>query len=214
MSLRPILSMLAGAALAACSTFGIRSGTEEPRYAVVGHVGTVEIRRYGPRVAAETTVTGPERAALSAGFRRIAGYIFGANHGARRIAMTAPVAQSEARTIAMTAPVAQSPAPGGGWTVRFFMPAAETLESLPEPNDPAVRLVAVPARSYAVLRFSGRPTLESVDAERRRLLAALSGGAWQAAGAPRAWYYDPPWTIPFLRRNEVAVPVVPAAAPP
>ncbi|MDE2580152.1 MAG: heme-binding protein, partial [Rhodospirillales bacterium] len=165
------------------------------------------------------------RAALSAGFRRLAGYIFGANHVARQIAMTAPVGQfpvvqspvvqsPAGRTIAMTAPVAHAPNPDGSWTVRFFMPAAETPETLPEPNDPAVRLVMVPASTCAVLRFSGRPTEAAIASARRLLLATLAGSLWRPAGEPLIWYYDPPWTLPFLRRNEVVMPVVPATLAP
>ena len=91
---------------------------------------SLEIRQYGPRLAAETVVPGDEIAARSEGFRRIAAYIFGANHGSSKIDMTAPVSTAPSETIAMTAPVAQAKTPEG-WHVRFFMPAKYTLETLP-----------------------------------------------------------------------------------
>ena len=204
-----IWSLISGVALGACSVVGIRSGTEEPSYQVLAHVGSVEIREYAARIAAETTAPGSEESSRSAGFRRLAGYIFGANHARAEIAMTAPVAQADAGSakIAMTAPVAQQGGPGGEWTIRFFMPAKYTMETLPAPNDPQVRLVAVPAETMAVYRFSGSTGPQAVADARRTLLSRLDGSAWKAVGEPVAWFYDPPWTLPPLRRNEVAVPV-------
>ena len=189
-------------------TVGIRTGTEEPRYVVAERIGDVEIRRYAPRIAAETTVTGPEVEARNEGFRRVAGYIFGANSGRKSVAMTAPVAQAAAsQTIAMTAPVAQAAGPSGAWRVQFFMPAKYTLATLPTPNDPAVRMVELPAQDFAVLRFTGSRNAGAVAAKSRALSAALQDSRWRATGQPAAWFYDPPWTIPFLRRNEVAAPI-------
>lgn len=211
---QPLKSLLAGliAVLnAGCSVVGIREGTEEPPFAVVDHVGNTEIRQYGPRIAAETTIDADETAARSAGFRRLAAYIFGANTGNATIAMTAPVAQSgnagAPTSIAMTAPVAQRRDEAGRWVIRFTMPASSTMQTLPTPNDPSVRLVEVPPETMGVLRFSGFAS-EAVVAERRQqLLSSLQGGAWSPGGMPATWLYDPPWTLPFLRRNEVAVPV-------
>lgn len=203
------------------ATLGIRSGTEEPRYTVVEQMGAVEIRHYGPRLAAEATVPGDAVAARNAGFRALAGYIFGGNTARSSIAMTAPVAQTAARspiaarsqTIAMTAPVAQEPAagPDGPWRVQFFMPARYTRETLPTPNDPNVRIVEAPAQDYAVLRFSGARDAKAVDARTADLQRVLAASRWRPAGPAGAWFYDPPWTVPFLRRNEVITPVRPAA---
>lgn len=199
--------LAAGSALllGACTVVGVRSGTEEPAFETLGTAAGLEIRRYGPRLAAETTVEAEETAARSEGFSRLAGYIFGGNAGAARIAMTAPVAQQGTR-IAMTAPVAQA-AMGEGHAIRFFLPAA--LRDPPAPNDSRVRIVEVPGETMAVLRFAGGTDPGSVAAARARLLAALPGTPWAAAGEPVAWFYDPPWTIPALRRNEIAVPVAP-----
>lgn len=199
--------LAAGSALllGACTVVGVRSGTEEPAFESLGTEAGIEFRRYGPRLAAETRVEADEIAARSEGFSRLAGYIFGGNAGAARIAMTAPVAQHGTR-IAMTAPVAQSAA-GEGHVIRFFLPAA--LRDPPAPNDPRVRIVEVPGETVAVLRFTGGTDPVSVAAARARLLAALPATRWVAAGEPIAWFYDPPWTIPSLRRNEVAVPVAP-----
>jgi hypothetical protein len=204
-----IAALAAGLAVAACSVVGDRRGTEEPPFDVVGRAGAVEIRRYMPRIAAETEIEADAEAARNAGFRRLAGYIFGANRGAEKIAMTAPVAQAPAdgARIAMTAPVAQQPAGPGRWTIRFFMPGQWTLATLPVPNDPAVRLVEVPGETMAVLRFTGDRGAAAVAAREAELMRALNGTAWPPQAAPVAWFYDPPWTLPWLRRNEVAVRV-------
>ena len=200
-----LAAMLTGVSLTACSVVGIRT-VEEPPFTVVDHVGPVEIRQYGPRIAAQTIVAADTESARGIGFRRIAGYIFGGNHARASIAMTAPVAQGN-ETIAMTAPVAQNAA-GGSQIIQFFMPQHYTLDSLPVPNDPAVQLVTVPGQLMAVLRFSGSIAPSHVAAEQARLLATLTGSAWQTAGPVVAWFYDPPWTLPPLRRNEAVVPVM------
>jgi hypothetical protein len=207
-----IAALVSGLAVAACSVVGVRDGTEEPRYTVEQVTHGLEIRRYGPRIAAETTIAADEEAARNAGFRRLAGYIFGANQAQAKIAMTAPVTQRPAdgsggAKIAMTAPVAQATGPGGTWVIRFFMPAEWTMATLPAPNDPAVKLVAVPAETVAVLRFTGDRGPDAVASHTADMMRALDDTAWRPAGTPVAWFYDPPWTIPFLRRNEVAVPV-------
>lgn len=199
-------SLFGSVLLGACSVVGIRSGTEEPPFTVLDRPGAIEIRQYGARAAAETTVEGAEVPARSEGFRRLAGYIFGRNAGSARIAMTAPVAQEDAggQVLAMTAPVAQGP-DGAGSTIRFFLPAGLTAEAAPRPLDARVRIVEVPAESVAVLRFSGGIGPEAVAARKAALLAGLSATQWAAVGDPFAWFYDPPWTLPPLRRNEVVV---------
>jgi hypothetical protein len=192
--MRGIMAILSSALLAACSVIGVRQGTEEPAYQVSATLGSVQIRQYARRIAAETVVSGDAQAARGAGFRRLAGYIFGANQGGRRIAMTAPVAQARDAE--------------GRWVIRFYLPAALTMAQLPQPSDPQLRLVEVPAQNFAVLRFSGDRSPAAVAEREAELLAALPASGWEAETEPVAWFYDPPWTLPWLRRNEVAVEVV------
>jgi hypothetical protein len=199
------LSPIFAIALAGCSVVGIRGGTEEPGFRVLADLGPVQIRQYSPRLAASVTVPGDEIAARAAGFRRLARFIFGANTGHSRVAMTAPVAQTSSN-IAMTAPVAQTPGPGG-WTITFYMPAKYTAETLPKPTDPGIVVSVVPGEVYGVYCFSGIPGAAPVARAREALLAGLGGSAWQVDGKVVDWFYDPPWTLPFARRNEVAVPV-------
>ena len=188
---------------------GIRSGTEEPAYEVVDRLGPdVEVRRYGPRLAAETTVADADDwQARSAAFKLLAGFIFGGNRPRANIAMTAPVAVAPQK-IAMTVPVGTARGPGG-LTMRFFMPAQYTRATLPEPSDARVRIVEVPEETVAVLRFTGSTGEEAVARHEAELTALLARSDWQSAGPAVALFYDPPWTLPFRRRNEVAVPVTP-----
>nr|WP_321984332.1 heme-binding protein [uncultured Lichenicoccus sp.] len=185
-----MVAILSGLLTTGCSVFGIRT-VHEPTYTIERTLGPVQIRRYGSRVAAETLVAGDEIGARRVGFERLAGYIFGGNRNRRGIAMTAPVAQLGAQA--------------GQWRVRFFMPAGDTLATLPVPDNAAVTLVTVPAETVAVLRYAGTPSAASVADAGSRLLACLAGSGLRPDGKPSGWFYDPPWTIPALRRNEAVV---------
>ena len=192
------------------SILGIRIGIEEPHYISAPLTDHVELRKYGPRIAAETTVAANEARARNIGFRRLANYIFGGNHRDQEIPMTAPVAQqSGGDDTAMTAPVGQSRTSDDRWTIRFFMPSKWTMDTLPAPDDDNVALVTVPGETVAVLRFSGDRSSTAVTAKTEELAKILRDKGIESTGAPVAWFYDPPWTLPFRRRNEIAVPVKP-----
>ena len=203
--LKKIIGTLGQVAEAGGSIVGVRNGTEEPPFTVERTVRGVEIRRYGPRIAAETTIDADEEKARSEGFRRLAGYIFGGNTTKSKIAMTAPVAQQQSEKIAMTAPVAAQRDGSGQWVIRFFTPVEYTMETLPTPNDERVRLVDVPAETVAVLRYSGIASPAAVASHTGELLTTLRDNGFEPKGEPFSWFYDPPWTIPFRRRNEVVV---------
>ncbi|MEU9807501.1 heme-binding protein [Mycobacterium sp. NPDC050853] len=191
---------------AAGNTIGIRAGTEEPQYETQPLTTAVQIRKYGRRIAAETEVRANNNQARSEGFRRLAGYIFGKNHRQAKIAMTAPVEQQN-QTIAMTAPVAQLSSATGSSVIRFYMPSNWSMASLPTPSDNRIRLSEVPAETLAVLRFSGDRSATTIDRRIHELLNILRNKEIQTVGDPQAWFYDPPWTFPCARRNEVAVPI-------
>src|SRR5918995_3337 len=182
---------------------------EQPSFEVVGAVGPIEIRRYGPRLAAEANMglgEGVEDGQYSA-FMALADFIFAKNRQGPAVAMTAPVAmERSAEPIAMTAPVAMELGEEGR-VMRFFMPAEYTLETLPRPGDDRVRIVTVPAQTLAVLRFSGEADDDQVAAKSAELLAGLADSDWEPVGEPGFFGYDPPMTPPELRRNEVFVEV-------
>ncbi len=190
-----------------------RAETEEPRFSIIEKLGKtdVEIRSYGTRLAADVIVEANEEDARNKGFRLLADYIFGNNTKKTDIAMTAPVSTQAARSeeIAMTAPVSQAREQGNKWRVRFFMPSKYTLETLPKPNNPAVQIVEVPGETMAVLVFSNSRSAARMAEKTTELLRVLQSSRWAPAGEPVTWLYDPPWTLPFFRRNEVAIPVRP-----
>ena len=200
-----ITGVLGQAAEAAGTIVGIRHGTEEPVFTVERRIGDVEIRNYGSRIAAETTIDADEEAARTEGFRRLARYIFGGNRSKTKIAMTAPVAQQQGEKIAMTAPVGTQRGTAGEWVIRFYMPSEYALDTLPTPGDERVRLVNIPAERVAVLQFSGIPSPGAVATRTDELIAILRANSVAPESDPFSWFYDPPWTIPFRRRNEVAV---------
>ena len=107
----------------------------------------------------------------------------------------------------MTAPVTRSGDDDNGWVIRFFMPSKWTMATLPVPNDERVRLVEVPSETVAVLRFTGDRSQAAVAARSTELLNMLRDKGIEVTGEPEAWFYDPPWTLPPRRRNEVVVSI-------
>jgi hypothetical protein len=204
-----ILNFLYSVMFAIASTFGINAGTEQPYYDVVERVSdSVEIRQYPVRIVAETTIDAAKSSnPRGDAFRIIAGYIFGANKGRQKIDMTAPVeVATTGTTIAMTAPVEVNSS-GSALVMRFFLPAQYTMGELPEPTNPRVKLIEMPPTTVAALRFSGSTDDDAVQAMYEELVKALRATSWKVAGPPTAFFYNPPWTIPFLRTNEVIVSV-------
>ena len=190
---------------------GVAMATEEPSYTSILQEAPFEIREYPALIAAEVTVSGERSEAVSAGFRLLAGYIFGGNTRKQSISMTSPVIQNEApnEKIAMTAPVMQS-ADSSGWIIRFIMPASYTLETLPIPNDPKVRLMPLPPKRVAVVRFSGLVDDNDVEQQTTVLRAFVAKQKLTTVGTPSLARYDPPWTLWFLRRNEIMLEVTSA----
>ena len=176
---------------------------EEPDYTVLRTLGNpaVEVRQYAPYTVAEVIVPGPGDSAGNRAFPILAGYIFGGNQGQRKLAMTAPVSQAPVK-LAMTAPVTQTAA-GDGFAVQFVMPKGVTPANAPVPNDARVQLREVPARTLAVIRYSGFWSQANQDEHLAKLTAALreAGLAW--TGEAVLSRYDPPITPWFLRRNEL-----------
>lgn len=179
--------------------------TEEPVFALVQKQGNFEIRDYVPLIVAEVTLQGGAERARSAGFQPLADYIFAKDRKGPQIAMTAPVTQAPREPIAMTAPVTQRPGSANTWTVGFTMPASYTMETLPAPANPNVKLIPHPAKRMAVVRFSGLGSAEEMEKMRNDLMKQVANLGLTPVGAPVFAFYDPPWTLPFFRRNEVMV---------
>ena len=194
--------------------------TEEPRYEVILSEGDMELRRYAPMLIAETAVEGDLDQASNKGFRLLADYIFGNNQSSdaeqkARIAMTAPVTvEPQSSKIAMTAPVTVEPQSAETdmkaarrWRIHFVMPSQYTLETIPKPSNSGVQLRDVPGKHYAVHRYSGFNTLSRVQQKTDDLLQWAAGKSLTVTGTPQLARYNPPWTLPMFRRNEILVEV-------
>lgn len=189
-----------------CTAVGIRT-VEEARYDVVLSEGEFEVRDYKDAVIAETVVNETYERAGSTGFRRLAGYIFGKNRKEQKIAMTAPVIQEDVgEKIAMAAPVIRE-GTEKGWRMAFVMPAEYELETLPEPIDSNVVLKKVPGKRMATLRYSGSLTAERIREHTEKLMEWIKAKKLRVVSAPRSAGYDPPWTLPALRRNEIHIEI-------
>jgi SOUL heme-binding protein len=197
-----LAGILTAFVIAAAAAGPIMSRVEQPIYKVTVSEGPVEIRSYDPMIAAEAEVRGERQAAINEGFRLIAGYIFGANKPNAKVAMTAPVQQQSAQAIAMTAPVTQQSG-GDGWIVRFIMPTSWTLETLPAPNDSRVTLRPVPAKRMLAIMFSGTASDSAIQAKTDELGKYAADRKLTTVGKPLLAFYNPPWTLPIFRRNEI-----------
>lgn len=163
---------------------------EEPKYELLDTLDNVELRLYGPSIQATTTLRGSSQ--TTTGFRRLAGYIFGGNDSGQAIAMTAPVQET------LTA---------GPSVMAFTMPSGFSMESLPAPDSEQVVLQEVPERLIATLAFGGWATSDKVERKTASLLKTLERHNATVEGAAVLNQYNPPWTLPFLRRNEIAVEI-------
>ena len=194
---------------AGCSVFGIRT-YEMPKYEVILKEGDKEIRYYGSYIVAKTTVKGEFNEAQGAAFRILAGYIFGDNEKRQELAMTAPVIQkptTESEKIQMTAPVIQGPSEEG-WVMTFMMPSAYKMEDLPIPKDKRVSFETVPERYTAALRYTWLGNKSRNERKANELQEWLMGlKDYEPISSPRYAGYDPPWTLPFFRRNEMMIVV-------
>ena len=193
-----------------CSLMGIRS-TEEPNYSVLQQEDRFEVRDYETLVLAETLVDASFDDAGKIAFKRLFGYISGDNEAAAEIAMTAPVMaldekQSSGENISMTAPVTGEETPLG-WRFAFVLPSGYTLATAPVPGNPDVRLQQVPARTVAVVRYSGSWNETAYEENLKNLQQWMRQNQLEADSLPRVAGYDPPWTLPFLRRNEVMIDI-------
>ncbi|HEY5138420.1 MAG TPA: heme-binding protein [Methylococcales bacterium] len=204
--MKKLITVLTTLFLAGCSVFGIRSA-DEPNYQVLNDYGRIQIRQHPAMVVAQTEVNADYKNSSSQGFQRLAGYIFGNNKKQQKIAMTAPVIQEqEAETMAMTAPVIQQQS-GAVWLMAFVLPSNYSVATAPVPLDPAVLIKEIPGKKVAVIRYSGSLSEQGIEEKSEKLKNWLTQQGYKAISPSRSAAYDPPWTLPFLRRNEIHIDI-------
>ena len=189
----------------------IAMATEEPKFTLIEKDQSFELRAYEPKIIAEVEVDGDMSEATGKGFRLIADFIFGNNTAQsgrnEKISMTTPVAiKPVSEKISMTAPVGMQQSKTG-WKVNFVMPSQYTLDTLPKPKNPRVSIRRIAAQKFAVICFSGLVDEEKVHAKSNELNEWIIQKKYKVIGTPELARYNPPWTLPFLRRNELMVEV-------
>ncbi|MBN1495104.1 peptide-methionine (S)-S-oxide reductase MsrA [Candidatus Peregrinibacteria bacterium] len=207
----PIVLLVIVAIIALWSVWGFfGSNVEQAEYTVVKKMDGYETREYPAHIAAQTTVQGSFDESMNSGFSILAGYIFGGNTKKVNIAMTAPVVAQKpdgakaSESIAMTAPVIAK-TEGDSQIISFGMPRSYTLETLPTPNDPRVKIVTVPAKKYAVMRFSWYSSDALIKSTQEKLLSALARDGIETQGSSLYAGYNAPFTPPWMIRNEVLI---------
>jgi len=176
---------------------------EEPKYAILEKDGDFEIRDYPSVIAAEVQVAGSGESAANEAFKIIAGYIFGKNVSKTKVAMTVPVTEkTSSEKIAMTVPVT-SDKQKDSMTMRFYMPSSYSLESLPVPLDKRIKLFNLPSARYAVIRFSGFASEKNCAYHEKLLEDFVRTKELKPSETPVRAFYNPPWALPFMRRNEI-----------
>jgi len=186
--------------------------TEEPKFSIIEKSEPFELRAYAPQLVAEVKVEGDLDAASSQGFRLIAAFIFGQNQVSEKISMTVPVGIETAQStkIAMTVPVgieaSKDSAKGiNQWVFSFVMPSEYTMATLPKPLNPLVTIRELPAQKRAAITFSGFYNDAKVLEKTKALEEWVKSKQWQTIGSPQFARYNPPWSIPFMRRNEILI---------
>ncbi len=203
------IDLLLGALILGFSA--MTSAYEQPRYDVIGKYDDFEVRRYAPYLVAETAIDGAYEEGRNAAFRRLFGYITGNNKTDERIEMTVPVTSTPRDRSAVGATNgsgASAPKAGANASVmQFMVPGKFTMDTVPEPRDPRVRIRMLAEQVFAVRRYSGRWTEENYRENEDLLRRQLTAAGLAAKGPSIFAAYNGPFTPWFLRRNEVMIPV-------
>ena len=171
----------------------VMSDVETPSYRVVQTQKDIEIRHYEPMIVANVKVTGDRENTLRKGFQLLADYIFGNNTVVQEISMTAPVQQQAMDT---------------SWEVSFVMPSGYNMVTLPRPNNDSVVIEEIPSEKFVVIIFSGVSSNENVEKYERKLMSYVVRNNILVIGTPKYAFYNPPWTLPQMRRNEIMMKIL------
>ena len=204
--MKKIITFLTTVFLTGCSAFGVRTASE-PNYQVLKDYDSIQIRHYQALLVAQTEVIADYKTSSNQAFQRLAGYIFGKNISRQKIPMTAPVIQvQQSQVMKMTAPVIQEKS-GVTWVMAFVLPKTYTLATSPIPTDSTIKILEIPDKKVAVIQYSGNLSEQGIKAKSDQLHNWLSLQGYISISPPRSAAYDPPWTLPFLRRNEIHIEI-------
>lgn len=220
MAIKWIIAIIAIIVIAFTIWGVLASKVERPKYQIISRHQNIEIREYPAHITASVTVKGKREAAINQGFRQLADYIFGNNRANTKISMTAPVNQTQGEKIAMTAPMTQTQSEkiamtdpviqeeqNHEWQVSFIMPSKFTLETLPKPNNKNIVITKHQPERFSVIRFSGTASTVKLEKMTKTLEQFMQTHNLKPESKPAYAFYNPPWTLPFLRRNEVMIKI-------
>lgn len=189
-----------------CSVMGIRN-YEEPNYEVTVQEDQFEVRQYSDVLVAQSSSPGTYKESSGKNFERLAGYIFGKNIADEKMEMTTPVLQEQqSEKMDMTVPVYQQQSEAN-WTMTFVLPAKYTIDTVPKPLNENVTVKVLPQIKVATLQFNGRMNEDNIQKHTKMLDAWVKQKGFNAVASPYSAAYDPPWTLPMLRRNEIHIPI-------
>jgi hypothetical protein len=191
--------------------YSITKNVKTPKYTVVRKLRNIETRQYMPMLVAEVTVSGNRDEAARQGFKLLADFIFGDNHtqnsNAKKIKMMTPVLQQPERKITMTEPVLQTKTQIDQWKIKFVMPQHYSLESLPRPNNESICIKKIPSKKMLAIRFSGNTSMKNLNRHQLELEQFIGTHHLTTMGQFEYAFYNPPWTLPAQRRNEILVEI-------
>ena len=172
---------------------GFKSTLEQPKYQVIAELpGGVEVRQYEARTYAASRVDGTDREARRQGFRLLFNYITGENSGEEEISMTIPVStEIEDKEHVM----------------QFYLPSQYDEANAPAPKNPNVSIGTIAPRIEAALEYTGSQSTQRAEMHAFLMKKALKESGWEMTGDTRSMFYNQPFSVPFLRRNEVIVEV-------
>ncbi len=178
---------------------------EEPKYIVLKIDQDIEVRKYEPQLIAQTVVDGDMDQASNKGFRLIADFIFGNNEtpnssGSAKIAMTAPVVVEPQKNTSAVQDANQ-------WRINFVMPSQYNLSTIPRPKNSAVEIKEIPSKVFVVLTYSGFNFTSKVQKKTQDALDWSHQHGYKIIGTPQLARYNPPWTLPMFRRNEIMIEI-------
>lgn len=203
-----VLSFLGLLTIWLAGSYLVIRNIEEPKYTVLETKNDYEIREYAPYLIAETSVVGNYETATRQGFRVITDYIFGNNVSQSSIAMTAPVLENKtSEPIAMTVPVLETETNPEERMISFVLPSKYTIDTLPKPNNPEVKIREVGTRKVAALKYTWYPTATRTEAKKTKLKDLLAQDGFVIAGDLQVARYNPPLSMPLMLRNEILIPI-------
>lgn len=185
---------------------GIRN-YEEPNYQTIVQEDQFEVRQYSDVLVAQASSPGTYKESSGQNFERLAGYIFGKNKANEKMDMTTPVLQEQqSQKLDMTVPVLQQQS-NTNWTMTFVLPSKYSIETVPTPLDENVTVKVLPEIKVATLQYSGKMNENNIQKHTQMLEDWVIKKGFNAVSSPYSAAYDPPWTLPMLRRNEIHIPI-------